>query len=107
VKPLASCSVLGERETRTAPFEFIKAHIAEVEKRLPFSVMDFRAFLPFTGQGFCDEAGRKEFVDFFQERAKTYNGGPRNYAQALESIRLCEAKVAAQSTDVTEFFKTQ
>jgi hypothetical protein len=99
---------LGDRETRTAPFEFIKAHIAEVEKSLPSAAgLDFRAFLPFTGQGFCDEAGRKEFVDFFQERVRTYNGGPRNYAQALESIRLCEAKVAAQSADVTGFFKAQ
>jgi cytosol alanyl aminopeptidase len=112
VNPLEAAGLLfgpvGERETRTAPFEFVKSHIAEVEKALPFSaVFDLRAYLPFTGQGFCNEAGRNEFVDFFQERAKTYNGGPRYYAQALESIRLCEAKVAAQSADVTEFFKAQ
>jgi hypothetical protein len=99
---------LGDRETRTAPFEFIKAHIAELEKTLPsFAGLDLRSFLPFTGQGLCDESGRKEFVDFFQERVRAYNGGQRNYAQALESIRLCEAKVAAQSADVTEFFKAQ
>src|SRR5262249_48125191 len=99
---------LGDRETRAAPFEFVKAHIAEAEKRLPSSAVEaYHALLPFTGEGFCDEAGRKEFVDFFQERVRTYNGGPRNYAQALESLRLCEAKVAAQGVDVTEFFKAQ
>ncbi len=112
VNPMEAAGLLfgpmGERETRTAPYEFVKAHIAEVEKALPSSaVFDLRAYLPFTGQGFCDEGGRKEFTDFFQERVKNYNGGARNYAQALESIRLCEAKVAAQSADVTEFFKAQ
>jgi alanyl aminopeptidase len=96
---------LSERQTDHAPFEFLKSHYDAVIQRLPSSAgMDYRAFLPFVGGAFCDEASRNEFVDFFQERVKGYGGGPRNYAQALESIRLCEARHAALGPDIAAFF---
>lgn len=99
---------LGDRQTEKIPLEFLKAHYDAVVGRFPSSaVMDYRAFLPFVGQSFCDDASRKEFTDFFQERAKTYTGGPRNYAQALEGIRLCEASRSAQAADLAGFFSRQ
>jgi len=79
-----------------------------VVNRLPSSAgIDYRAYLPFVGGGFCDEPSRQEFVAFFQDRVKDYIGGPRNYAQALESIRLCQAHRTAQAADLADFFSRQ
>ncbi|HUK16650.1 MAG TPA: M1 family metallopeptidase [Bryobacteraceae bacterium] len=98
----------GDPETQKIPFEFVKANYDAVAKRLPAGAGDdYRAFLPFIGSGFCDEQSRKEFVDFFQDRVKDYLGGPRNYAQALEGIGICEGYRSAQAADVAEFFAKQ
>ena len=99
---------LGDRQTEKIPFEFLKANYDPLVKRLPSTAgIDFRAFLPFVGGSFCDEPSRLEFAGFFESRAKDYIGGPRNYSQALESIRLCEARRAAQAGDVANFFTRQ
>ena len=68
---------------------------------------DARAMLPSVGQTFCDATSRAEFVNFFENKVKDWVGGPRNYAQVLEGIRLCEAQKAAQSADVAAFFSKQ
>lgn len=101
-------SAQGDPQTGKIPFEFLRANYDAVVNRLPSSAgIDYRAFLPFVGGGFCDEPSRLEFVAFFQDRVKDYVGGPRNYAQALESIRLCQAHRAAQAADLAEFFSRQ
>ena len=101
-------SGLEEPETQSLPFEFLKAHYDEVLKRLPREGdFDAAAMLPFVGDPFCDESSRRAYVDFFQNRANGYLGGPRNYAQVLEGIHLCEAQRAAQSEDVARFFAQQ
>ena len=101
-------SAQGDPQTGKIPFEFVRANYDAVVNRLPSSAgIDYRAFLPFVGAGFCDDSSRQEFVAFFQDRVKDYVGGPRNYAQALESIRLCQAHRAAQAADLTEFFSRQ
>ncbi|MGD0048869.1 MAG: M1 family metallopeptidase [Bryobacteraceae bacterium] len=101
-------SGLGDLQTQSLPFEFLKAHYDEVLKRLPREGdFDAAASLPFVGGPFCDEPSRRAFVEFFQDRVANYLGGPRNYAQVLESIRLCEAQRAAQSEDVAQFFARQ
>jgi alanyl aminopeptidase len=99
---------LSDRQTQRLPFDFVKTHYDELLKRLPSGGgFDAGATLPMVGGGFCDETSRKEFVSFFQDRAKKFIGGPRNYAQALEGIRLCEAQKAAQGADVAAFLEKQ
>jgi alanyl aminopeptidase len=111
---------LDIRETFTPPpapadpdseriaFEFVKANYDALEKRLPsMAGLDYRAFLPNLGAALCDEASRKEFVALFGGRVANYVGGSRNYANVLESIRLCEARRAAQSADAVQFFSMQ
>lgn len=98
-------SGLANPQTQSLPFEFLKAHYDEVLKRLPRGGdFDAAASLPFVGGPFCDEPSRRAFVEFFQDRVGGFLGGPRNYAQVLEGIRLCEAQRAAQSEDVAQFF---
>jgi hypothetical protein len=59
------------------------------------------------GGGICDASGRAEFEAFFKDKAAAHEGGPRNYAQALESMRLCEAHKAAQGAGIAAFFARQ
>jgi len=101
-------SGLGEPPTEKLPFEFVKAHYDEILKRLPRAGdLDAAASLVLVGGPFCDEPSRRAFVGFFQLRVANFLGGPRNYAQVLEGIRLCEARRAAQSEDVAQFFARQ
>jgi alanyl aminopeptidase len=98
-------SGLDEPQTQTLPFEFVKAHYDEILKRVPREGdMDAAARLVVVGGPFCDEPSRLAFVDFFEHRVANFLGGPRNYAQVLEGIRLCEARRAAQSEDISRFF---
>ena len=98
----------GDPQTQMLPFEFVKSHYDEILKRLPREGdFDAAASLPFVGAPFCDEPSRRAFVEFFQDRVRNFLGGPRNYAQVLEGIRLCEAQRAAQSEDVAQFFARQ
>jgi len=69
--------------------------------------LDYRAFLPYLGNALCNEASRRDFVALFQERIAEYAGGPRIYANVLESIRLCEARREALSTGAAAFFSKQ
>ncbi len=95
-------------DTQKLPFEFIKANYEEILKRAPAGGgSDFGATLPFVASGFCDADSEKEFVDFFEARAKKAMGGPRNYSQVLEGIRLCEARKSAEQADVAAFFARQ
>jgi alanyl aminopeptidase len=99
---------LGARETQKLPFEFVKANYDELVKHLPIGGgLDARSMLPFVGGSACDEPSRLEFVAFFEQRVKEYTGGPHNYDQALESIRLCEAQKATRSADIAAFFAKQ
>ena len=101
-------SGLGEPETQALAFDFVRDHYDEVLQRLPRDGdFDAAASLPFVGQTFCDEPSRRAFVGFFQDRVRQFLGGPRNYAQVLEGIRLCEAQRAAQAGDVAQFFGRQ
>ncbi|HKE22880.1 MAG TPA: M1 family metallopeptidase [Bryobacteraceae bacterium] len=98
----------GDPATRSIPFEFLKSNYETIVKRFPAGAgTDYRAYLPFVGNGFCEEPSRREFVGFFEDKVKDYLGGPRNYAQVLEGIRLCEARHSAQAADVAEFFSKQ
>jgi len=92
--------------TRALPFEFVKANYDALLKRIPRSgAFDAAAALPFTGTAFCDERSRAEVEGFFASRVSTMTGGPRNLAQTVESIRLCEALVQSQRANVAEFLR--
>jgi alanyl aminopeptidase len=99
---------LGEPATERMAFEFVKANYDEILKRAPSGGgFDFGAVLPYSASSFCDAASEKEYVDFFGERSKKFTGGPRNYDQMLEGIRLCEAQKAAEGADVAAYFAKQ
>jgi alanyl aminopeptidase len=66
---------------------------------------DYAAVLPFVGRSFCDASHRQAVQTFFQERAKTFSGGPRNLAQVLEQIDLCIAKRKALTPELAAFLQ--
>jgi alanyl aminopeptidase len=98
----------GFPATRRMSFDFVKANYDEILKRAPSGAgSDFGAILPYSGAAFCDASLEKEYIDFFEERAKKFTGGPRIYQQTLEGIRLCEAQKAAKGSDVAAYFAKQ
>jgi alanyl aminopeptidase len=99
---------LDNPQTKNMPFEFVQSNYDALIQRLPSGGgFDAGAELPFVGVEFCDEGSRQKFVDFFQDRVKQFTGGPHNYAEVLEGIRLCEARKSAMGADVAEFFAKQ
>jgi len=99
---------LSNPQTRNMPFEFVQSNYDALIKRLPSGGgSDAGADLPFVGGEFCDESSRQKFVDFFRDRVKQFTGGPHNYAEVVEGIRLCEARKSAMGADVAEFFARQ
>jgi alanyl aminopeptidase len=95
---------LSNPETEKLPLEFIKTNYDRLVQRLPSGGgFEAGASLPAVGETFCDEASRREFTAFFQDRARQFIGEPRTYAQALEKIRLCEARKTAEGSSVSAF----
>jgi hypothetical protein len=92
------------RETGRLPFAFVQKNFAELVRRLPQGGPgDSGASLVFVGRYFCDDQSRKEFVNFFEERVRQFNGGQQNFSQVVETIRTCEAHKAAQAADVNAY----
>ncbi|HJT87692.1 MAG TPA: M1 family metallopeptidase [Bryobacteraceae bacterium] len=90
------------------PLEFLEKHYAQLAPRLPSGAgFDAGAQLTAVGSEFCTEDARQEFVRFFQDRVKSFLGGPRNYQQTLERIRLCEARNSAQGAALDSFLSRQ
>jgi aminopeptidase N len=100
-------SISSDPDTRASAYEFVKAHIDELTARAPRgSVFDVASFLPFVGAGFCDAQRRQDVEAFFAPRVQQAAGGPRNLAQALESIDLCIAQRHVQETSVSAFLSS-
>ena len=99
---------VGNPQTKNLSFEFVQSNYDALLKGLPSGGgFDAGADLPFVAGAFCDESSRRKFVDFFQDRVGQFAGGPHNYAEALEGIRLCGARKSAMGADVAEFFAKQ
>jgi len=99
---------LGSPETDRLPFAFVKANYDRLIPRLPSGGdFDGRTQLLATGSAFCDPTSEQDFASFFADRAKQYVGGPRAYAQRIESIHTCEARKAAESADIAAFLASQ
>jgi alanyl aminopeptidase len=97
---------LGLPETRSLPFEFVKANYEAIAAKIPAgSTFGFGDALPFVGSAFCDEKSGDALKAFFEPRVDRFAGSRRNLAQVLESIRICTAYKAAQQVSVTEFLK--
>jgi alanyl aminopeptidase len=60
--------------------------------------------LPWLTSGFCDPAQADAVAAFFGPRIDSLSGGPRNLAGAVEAIRLCAARAAAQRDSANRFF---
>jgi hypothetical protein len=90
------------------PFAFVRANYEHLITRLPSGGdFDARTDLLATGATFCDQGSEGEYASFFAGRARQYTGGPRLYAQRIESIHVCEARKAAESADIAAFLAKQ
>jgi cytosol alanyl aminopeptidase len=79
---------LQDDDTRAAAFEFVRANFDALVAKLPeHSAGLFPAYV----KAFCSPADRDAFVALFKDRAAKYEGGQRQYDQALEGIELCIA----------------
>jgi alanyl aminopeptidase len=92
-------------ETRGLVWSFIKENFDQLNTRLPGArAIPFGAALPSRMTGFCDETVAAEMESFFGARLAKLNGGPRNLATALESVRLCAAQKKALDAGLRRFF---
>ena len=100
---------IQEPEARRLPFDFVKANIGQVEKKLASGITGGEGNSAVVGvaNGFCDEAGRAEADAFFSPRIAKYTGGKRTLEQSLERIHQCAARVAASSADVAAYLAGQ
>ncbi len=93
-------------QTRDLPFQFVEQNIDKLLAVIPREVgEDYAATFPFVGGAFCDATHRAAVQTFFEDRVKTFTGGPRNLAQALEEIDLCMAKRKALAPELGAFLQ--
>jgi alanyl aminopeptidase len=91
-----------DKKTRQMAWDFVKANFDKIIHRLP---KDWGASLVSMGGGFCDADHRAELEAFFKDKVTKLDGGPRSYAQTLESISLCIAQQPTRQASVTTFLK--
>jgi alanyl aminopeptidase len=88
--------------SRRLAYEFVKANFDALAARLP---RDYPGTFPAVGEAICEPGHRTDLEAFFEDRAPRFAGGPRNLAQALESVDLCVAMREAHRASVSEFLK--
>ena len=93
---------LQQAETREAAWKYFTDHLDAIIARLP---PGRSGGLPWQGNAFCDRAKADEVQRLFGPRIGKLEGGPRNLAGALESMRLCAARKDAQLESMKSFFK--
>jgi alanyl aminopeptidase len=92
---------MAEPATRPAAWQWIKAHFDALTARLS---QREAGETPWLTASFCDAANAADVQAFFAPRIQALAGGPRNLAGAVEAIRLCAARVAAQRESARTFF---
>ena len=95
-----AATVANSPFTRDVGYEFVKQNWDALIAKLP---TDWGAFLPYAAGGYCDAQHRTDVESFFTGRATKFTGGPRNLAQVLERISLCEANKKTNQPSVNEF----
>jgi alanyl aminopeptidase len=93
---------MGYESTRPALREWILANFGQIEAKLApagaFVVGGYAA-------GMCSDAEADALQAAFVDRMADVEGGPRELAQTIESIRMCAAQVAARKDQPLEFPK--
>lgn len=93
-------------ELARLPLEFVEANYEAVVAVLPTGVGgDYAAYLPQTAGFACSAEEAREVQEFFGPKMAKVNGGARNLAQLLESIKLCEARKKIQQPELVQFFE--
>jgi alanyl aminopeptidase len=93
-------------ELARLPLEFVKANYDAVVAALPTAAgNDYAAMLPQTAGFACSAEEAREVQEFFGPKMVKVNGGPRNLAQLLESIKLCEARKTTQQPELIRYFE--
>ncbi len=88
------------------PLGLVESNYDAIVAKLPSSAgFDYAAFLPEAAGRGCSAEEARAAQDFFGPRMAKVNGGPRNLAQLLETIRLCEARKQVQQPDLVQFFQ--
>jgi hypothetical protein len=96
----------GDPQTEDMSFQFVKANYNELVKRLPSGGgSEAGATLPRVIAG-CDARAEEE-LKFFEDRSKEFAGGPRDFQQVKERVKLCQARKAAMGADLVDFFGKQ
>jgi len=95
-------------ELASIPADWVKSNYDAIVTKLPSSAgFDFAAFLPQTAARACSAGEARQVQDFYGPRMAKVNGGPRNLAQLLESIKLCEARKRVQQPDLVQYFQSR
>lgn len=83
-------------------YAFMQRNFDALVERLP---RDAAARFPTWGSRMCDQAARDDMEAFFRERIGRYTGGPRNLAQAMETISLCAEFKSKQQDSLVRFLR--
>jgi len=89
-----------EMETRDAAWQYLRDNFDAIVARLSPARS---GGLPYYVR-FCDEAKVNEVEAFFAPKIVALDGGPRNLASAVESMRLCAARRKAHEDNMRSYF---
>ena len=92
------------RKTRELALRFVEKNFDGIEQRMPRFIGGYGSILPYVAGDFCDEEHAAEAEKFFKPLMRTREGGERNLAQTLESVRECAAFREKQAPSVAAFF---
>ncbi|MFL5362384.1 MAG: M1 family metallopeptidase [Myxococcales bacterium] len=87
--------------TRDLAYEFVRSNFDALAARLPRR--EGGSSLIGAASVLCDDGKRNEIESFFKDRLQKTLGGPRRYAQAMETLKSCSAFRSAQATSVAAF----
>lgn len=95
-----------EPATSRAPLEFVMSRYDELVAKLPAEgIFTVTSLLSDVARVGCTERERAQAEAFFKPRVEKITGAPRNLANVLESIHLCEARMQTQSAGIAEFLR--
>jgi alanyl aminopeptidase len=87
--------------TRTLAYDFVRSNFDALAARLPRR--EAGASLVGAASVLCDNTKREEIDAFFKDRLQKSLGGPRKYAQAMETLRTCSVFRTVQARSVVAF----
>jgi hypothetical protein len=87
-------------ETRALAWDFYRQHFDAIAGRLR---SDEQGWLIALTGSFCEDSRRAEVEALLSPRVAKIEGGPRELARALESIKLCAESERRNQPSVREF----